>query len=242
MNSSQALFDEAVRLHRQGRYRDAHAAYLKVLEEPERRADAASNLSALAMQMGDPPAAETYARQAIADKPHHANGWNHLGLALRARGAMVEAGNAFRAATSHDPNHAQAFANLAEVLVARDDIAGAVNCYASALKIDPELSIALVGFVHRKQQIADWNGLDAALARMSRQIARGEPAIDPFMLLFCCTEPARFSRLARTPGSPATAAPMPCGAAASLPGASAALAASVLVMCRRISTTTRWEP
>lgn len=195
MNSeSQRHFDDAVRLHRSGRFRDAHAAYLKVLDEPTRRADVASNLSALAMQMGDVAGAENYARLAIKDQPRHANGWNHLGLALRAKGAMQEAGNAFRAASTYDPKHAQAFANLAEVLVGRDDIAGAVSCYASALKIDPELSIALVGYIHRKQQIADWNGLDEALQRMSRQIARGEPAIDPFMLLFCCTEPAEIHK------------------------------------------------
>lgn len=185
-------FDAAVRLHRSGRLREAYDAYLKVLAGPARHANAASNLSALAMQMGDVAGAERYARDAIRLEPQHANAWNHLGLALRARGAMDEAGNAFRAAYHHDPAHAQAFANLAEVLVAKDDTAGAVRCYASALKIEPELSIALVGYVHRKQQIADWDGLDAALARLSRQIAKGEPAIDPFMLLFCCTDPAEI--------------------------------------------------
>lgn len=200
MESTQQQFDDAVRLHRQGRYREAHDAYLKVLDDPRHRADVASNLSALSMQMGDVPSAERYARQAVAGTPRHANGWNHLGLALRAKGAMVEAGNAFRAATSHDPKHAQAFANLAEILVARDDIAGAITCYASALNIDPELSIALVGYIHRKQQIADWNGLDEALARMSRQIAQGEPAIDPFMLLFCCTEPAEIAKACQNAG------------------------------------------
>ncbi len=182
-------FLKAVQLHQSGRLRDALAAYRPLLKRPEHAADAASNLSALSLQMGDRARSEDYARQAIALKPTHANAWNHLGLALKARDALKEAGAAFSKAVTLDPGHAQAFANLAEVRVAAGDIADAVQCYANALRIEPELTIALVGLVHRKQQIADWNGLDPALARLSRQIARGEPAVDPFMLLFCCTEP-----------------------------------------------------
>lgn len=185
-------FSTAVRLHKAGRFREALDAYRPFLSHPELGADAASNLSALSLQMGDITRSEDFARRAIGLKPGHANAWNHLGLALKARNAMKEAGGAFAKASTLDPNHARAFANLAEVRVAADDIAGAVQCYENALRIEPELTIALVGYVHRKQQIASWAGLDTALARLSRQIARGEPDVDPFMLLFCCTEPGEI--------------------------------------------------
>lgn len=182
-------FLKAVALHQAGRLTEALSAYKPFLAHALRGPDAASNLAALSLQMGDRVAAEAYARQATSRKPGHANAWNHLGLALKARDAMKDAGDAFARAVSLDPRHAQAFANLAEVRVALNDIVGAIQCYAAALAIEPELTIALVGLVHRKQQIADWKGLDPALARLSRQIAAGEPAVDPFMLLFCCTEP-----------------------------------------------------
>lgn len=182
-------FRSAVRLHSSGQFRAAQTAYLSVLETPELKADTASNLSALSLQLGDAVASERYARLAIATDGNHANGWNHLGLTLKARGAMPEAGQAFRRATALNPKHAQAWANLAEVLAAADDIPGSISAYEKALAIEPKLTIALVGYVHRKQQIASWDGLDAVLARLSRQIWKGEPAVDPFMMLFCCTDP-----------------------------------------------------
>lgn len=194
---SDPKFIKAARLHKAGCLREALDAYRPFLVHPELGADAASNLSALSMQMGDPAGAEDFARRAISLNPGHANAWNHLGLALKTRNAMKDAGTAFGKAVSFDPQHAPAFANLAEVRVADDDIAGAVQCYENALRIEPELTIALVGYVHRKQQIASWGGLDSAIARLSRQIARGEPAVDPFILLFCCTEPDEILKACR---------------------------------------------
>lgn len=193
-------FAEAVRLHGACRFAEARAAYLDVFGDPEHRADAGSNLSALALQTGDAAASEHYAREALKTDVKHANAWNHLGLALKTRGAMPEAGDAFRTAARLDPAHAQAFTNLAEVLVAANDIAGAVKCYARALRIEPGLPVALMGLIHRKQQIAGWTELDEALARLSQLIARGEPAIDPFMLLFCCTEPAEILKACENAG------------------------------------------
>jgi predicted O-linked N-acetylglucosamine transferase (SPINDLY family) len=183
------IFRNAVRLHSTGQFRAAQAAYLSIIETPELKADTASNLSALNLQLGDVAASERYARLAIATNVNHANGWNHLGLALKSRGAMAEAGQAFKRAAALNPGHAQAWANLAEVLSAAEDIPGSIAAYEKALAIEPELTIALVGYVHRKQQIASWDGLDEALARISRQIWKGEPAVDPFMMLFCCTDP-----------------------------------------------------
>ncbi len=182
-------FKAAVRLHQSGDYRAALRSYLPLLDDPVLGPDVACNLSALSLQLGDAAEAERYARLSLARKPGHANGWNHLGLALRTKGAAAEAAEAFKRAVSFDSGHAQAFSNLAEILADQEDIQGAIQCYERALAIDPELTIALVGYVHRKQQIAGWAGLDAALARLSRQIWNGEPAVDPFMLLFCCTNP-----------------------------------------------------
>ncbi|HEY5597503.1 MAG TPA: tetratricopeptide repeat protein, partial [Kiloniellales bacterium] len=182
-------FEAAVRLHQSGDYRAALQSYLPLLDNPILGPDVACNLSALSLQMGDVAESERYARHSLARKPGHANGWNHLGLALRGKGDAAGAAQAFQRAVSLDAGHAQAYSNLAEILADRDDITGAIQCYERALAIDPELTIALVGFVHRKQQIADWAGLDPALARLSRQIWKAEPAVDPFMLLFCCTNP-----------------------------------------------------
>ena len=185
-------FASAVRLHQSGRLDEAYSAYQALLDDPETFADIASNLSALTMKLGRTDEAEVYARQALERAPNHANAWNHLGIVLRAKRLWAEADKAFGKAIQHDPAHTQAAANRAEIQVMLGDLSGAVASYVEALRINPRNAAALTGIIHRKQQLADWNGLDALIARMSAEISRGNPDIDPFMLLFCCADPAEI--------------------------------------------------
>jgi len=115
-------FEAAVRLHQSGDYRAALQSYLPLLDNPILGPDVACNLSALSLQMGDVAESERYARHSLARKPGHANGWNHLGLALRGKGDAAGAAQAFQRAVSLDAGHAQAYSNLAEILADRDDI------------------------------------------------------------------------------------------------------------------------
>src|SRR6188508_561198 len=86
-----ARFRLAVRLQSDGRLKEAFEAYQPLLDVDPHKADVASNLSILCLQVGDRDGAERYARSAVATDPRHANGWNHLALALNARGAKAEA-------------------------------------------------------------------------------------------------------------------------------------------------------
>lgn len=195
-SDSAALFRRAVRLHESGQLGAASDAYQALLESAAHRADAASNLSAVCLMRGDVAGSERYARLALATRNDHANAWNHLGLACKARGAAPEAAAAFARAIALEPRHAMAWYNLGELRAAQDDMAGAVEAYAHCLAVEPDNAAALVGFIHRKQQIARWDGLDAALARLSRRIKAGD-VVDPFALIFCCTDPAELLAAAR---------------------------------------------
>ncbi len=194
---SEAQFLEALQWHRQGDLRRASGAYEALVAAGHGTADVASNLSAVRLQLGDGDGSERYARLALQVRPDHANAWNHLGLALKTRGAGAEVAAAFRRCVAIEPGHDMAWYNLAEVLAAAEDTPGAVEAYARAVAADPGNALALVGLVHRKQQIASWDGLDEALSRLSAAIRAGDGRVDPFALLFCCTDPAELQRAAR---------------------------------------------
>jgi protein O-GlcNAc transferase len=191
-------FKRAVRLQADGRLKEAFEAYQPLLDVDPHKADVASNLSILCLQVGDRDGAERYARSAVALDPGHANGWNHLALALKARGARPEAAAAFERTVALDPTHAPAWFNIGEERTGQSDMTGAIEAYGRAIALDPAYTSALVGVVHRKQQIADWDGLDDALIRLSRRVASGDDKVDPFALLFCCTNPAELLKAAQS--------------------------------------------
>ena len=192
-----AQFRLAVRLQTDGRLKEAFEAYQPLLHVDAHKADVASNLSILCLQVGDRDGAERYARSAVATDANHANGWNHLALALNARGAKPEALAAFERTVALDPAHAPAWFNIGEARTGQSDMTGAIEAYGRAIALDPAYTSALVGLVHRKQQIADWDGLDDALIRLSRRVAAGDEKVDPFALLFCCTNPAELLKAAQ---------------------------------------------
>ncbi len=193
----QVRFSEGVEAHRQGRLVAAHSAYSAVIAAQPDHIDAITNLSVLSLQLGDAPASERFGRQAVRLAPDKANGWNNLGLALKARGKFADAAGAFRRCVSLDHGHQHAWGNLGEVQANSGDLEGAVESYRRALAIDPDMPTTLLAYIHRKQQIADWSGLDEAIARLSRLIAAGKSGVEPFGLLFCCQDPAEILHAAR---------------------------------------------
>lgn len=193
----QARFGQGVAAHKEGRLIEALDAYGAVVAARPEHLDAVTNLSVLSLQLGDVAAARRYGRKAVELAPGRANGWNNLGLALKASGDFQGAAQAFRRCVSLDKTHQHAWGNLGEALANIGDLEGAVEAYGRALAIDPDMPTTLLAYIHRKQQIADWSGLDEAIARLSRLIAKGRSGIEPFGLLFCCQDPAEILRAAR---------------------------------------------
>ena len=193
---SRAEFQRAVGLQVAGRLKEAFEVYQPLLQADAHKADVAANLSILCLQIGNRDEAERYGRLAVATDANHANGWNHLALALNARGAKPEAAAAFQRTVELDPKHAPAWFNIGEIRSGQSDMVGAIEAYGRAVRLDPDYTSALVGYVHRKQQIANWDGLDDALIRLSRRVAGGDEKVDPFALLFCCTDPVELLKAA----------------------------------------------
>jgi predicted O-linked N-acetylglucosamine transferase (SPINDLY family) len=193
----EARFRAGVKAHGEGRLLEAKAAYAAVVDADPAHIDAITNLSVLSLQLGDAGGAERLGREAVRLAPERANGWNNLGLALKAQGNFADAARAFRRCVALDRSHQHAWGNLGEALANIGDLEGAIAAYGEALAIDPDMPATLLAYIHRKQQAADWAGLDAAIERLSRLIARGRSGIEPFGLLFCCQDPAEILRSAR---------------------------------------------
>lgn len=197
MADATEAFRRAVALHSAGDLLAARAAYHDALAAAPDNADALGNLAVLALQLGDATASERLARETVARAPDHANGWNNLGLALKSRGDYAGAEAAFRKCLSLDVRHEQCWNNLGEARALIGDLEGAIAAYGRALALKPDMPAAVMAYVHRKQQIASWDGLDEVIARMSRLVRQGRSGIEAFGLLFCCQDPQEILQTAR---------------------------------------------
>lgn len=109
----QALFAEAVHLHRAGKYRDAVELYRRVLDSEADDPRVFNNLGSAWLSLGERERAQEAFRRAIELDPRYAAAWSNLGLVLEATGAPNEALAAFRTALELDPGNPSASVNLA---------------------------------------------------------------------------------------------------------------------------------
>ncbi|HOY58672.1 MAG TPA: tetratricopeptide repeat protein, partial [Verrucomicrobiota bacterium] len=81
-------------------------------------------------------------RAAIKAVPDYASAHNNLGNALRQRGLVAEATDAFLKASQLDTNYWQARFNLANSYVALDRLDDAIAEYEAVLRIEPDFAPA----------------------------------------------------------------------------------------------------
>ena len=123
--------------HRAGRADQAAAAYRELLAADPGHADALNLLGVIALQGGDPAAAEALIRRALAVRPSVADYHSNLGEALRGQGRLDDAVDELRAAVACDPDHDDAFGNLGLIALAQGDLAGACEHFRAAIARDP---------------------------------------------------------------------------------------------------------
>jgi tetratricopeptide (TPR) repeat protein len=88
-------------------------------------------------QRGDPAAAISFYRRAIAIDPDVAEAHNNLGVLLAGQGLYAEAAEQFRAAVRLRPRDALALRNLALALERSGDLPGALEQYEAAVRAEP---------------------------------------------------------------------------------------------------------
>lgn len=127
------------------------------------------------------------------DQPHlHYN----LGNAQRELGKTREALSSYEKALKLAPEDADIHNNLGNVLRELGRLDEAITCYEKALQLNPQLYHAKVHFVHQKQHICDWRGLDEDITQIRDWVRTvPEAQISPFAFLAMAGTTAEEQRL-----------------------------------------------
>ena len=131
------LYRTAIRLHQQGKTREAAALYDAVLAQRPLHAGALHLKGVLALQAGDYRAAATLIERSLELEPRHGLALANLGVAYRAQDRFDAAIALFRRALVLDPADVNTLANLGQTLVRAGQIEEAVVWCRRALDRDP---------------------------------------------------------------------------------------------------------
>ena len=132
-----AALDEALRLHRAGRLRDAALCYRAILAEHPANPDALHYAGVVMYQSGDPSGAVDLIRQSIAADPGPAEPWSTLAQALEAVNRPEAAVNALKEAARRAPHEPAIWSNLAAAELALGRHAEAEASARRAIAADP---------------------------------------------------------------------------------------------------------
>ncbi|HVC61179.1 MAG TPA: tetratricopeptide repeat protein [Acetobacteraceae bacterium] len=162
--ASNAAFEAAVSLHRQGHLLDAERMYEAQLKLVRDHFGALHNLGLLCAQQGRLQAADTLIRKALKRNPKSAEAHNSLGNILHRAMRYAEANIAFGRALALRPDYASAYNNRGTTLQALNRIEEAISCYQRAVAIVPgyadaehNLGNALRALGQNEEAIAHFN-------------------------------------------------------------------------------------
>ena len=177
-----AHFNLATVLWWKGRYGEALAAidaYLALKPESAEafalRVDACSRLGRLDEALAS-------AERAVVAAPEDPEAHDIHGKALAQLERYDEARASYDQAVALDPRFAKAYRDRALVWrrLGRDD--RALEDFAKAIELAPELDFVASEMCYLRQQLCDWPGLAAQMARIREAAAAGERAENPFVV------------------------------------------------------------
>ena len=122
--------------------------------------------------------------EALEYQPGNAIHWYNLGNAQRDLAKLPAALHSFKQSIQFDQNDADAHNNLGNVQRELGQLDKAILSYETALKLNPNLHHALAHWVHQKQHVCDWHGLEIKINQL-RDLVKIEPSaqISPFAFL-----------------------------------------------------------
>lgn len=134
----QAIYEDAVRIHRAGEVVAAERIYRQILQQQPRFARAWHLLGVALHQQGDAATAIDYIQRAIALEANNGVFFGNLGAVLRSVGRLAESEAALRQAIALAPNFAGALSNLGLVLNEQNRCTEALVYLDAALEIAPQ--------------------------------------------------------------------------------------------------------
>jgi protein O-GlcNAc transferase len=163
---------------------EAEQAFLQALQLAPDHPQILMQLGNVASLRGDESAAASYFRQSLAQDAQQADVHFNLANSLRKLGDNALAIQHYQHAQALVPDDAECHNNLGNAYREQGQLDLAVAAYAEAIKLNPQLLHAKVHWIHQKQHMADWQGLDAAIAEVRAALVKHPQAqIPPFAFL-----------------------------------------------------------
>ncbi len=150
-----ALFEQGLGAHREGRLPQARALYRRVLAKRADHFDALHLTGVIDFHEGDFTSAAMMFESALAVHPNSAVAHNNRGMALQRLGRAADALSSFDRAIVLNPDYVEARANRADTLGALGRHADALTGYDSVLVLDALHALA-------------WSGRGVALCQLAR--------------------------------------------------------------------------
>jgi len=141
----QAMVQDALRHHVEGRLADAERMYHEILCVDPEQADSLHLLGMIAYQSGCFEIAVELIQKAIAINGNVALFHSNLGNVLQAQRELSKAGASYQRALMLRPDLAETWVNLGNIFKARAEVDSSLTCYRRALALNPELAEAAAG-------------------------------------------------------------------------------------------------
>jgi len=163
---------------------EAEQAFLQALRWAPDHPQILMQLGNVASLRGNEAAAAQYFRQSLAQDVQQADVHFNLANSVRKLGDNALAIQHYQHALALIPDDAECHNNLGNADREQGQLDLAVAAYAQAIKLDPKLLHAKVHWIHQKQHMADWQGLDIAIAEVRAALTQYPQAqIPPFAFL-----------------------------------------------------------
>ncbi|MDA0656196.1 MAG: tetratricopeptide repeat protein, partial [Proteobacteria bacterium] len=178
-----ALCNRGAVLRGLDRLEEALASYDQALDIDPGNAGAHYNSANALRALGRLDEAVLRYDRALEIAPDHAEAWISRGTTLQHQFRVSAAEDSFRRALDVEPDNFNALIGHGNALNTLKRSADALVCFEKALGIKPETEFLFGHWLHTKQLLCDWDGLEGAFADLGAKVDAGENASTPFPLL-----------------------------------------------------------
>lgn len=162
----------------------AESAFQHALQLVPEHPQILMQLGNVASLRGDETLAADFFRRSLAQDKQQADVHFNLANSLRKLGQTALAIQHYQQSLQLDPQDAECHNNLGNAYREQGQLDLAVASYARALQLNPKLLHAKVHWIHQKQHMADWQGLEQAIAEVRYALqALPQAQIPPFAFL-----------------------------------------------------------
>ena len=180
-DNAETLYNRGLALQGLTRYEEALACYDKVLAIKPDYVDALNNRANALQKVNRYEEALANYDRALAIKPDSAEILSNRGLALRGLKRYDEALASHDRALAIKPDFAEAFRNRGDALETLNRHEEALESWRSALALKPDLIDARSRWVHGRQRVCDWSGLQEEFEALRAEvIQRQSGKVSPF--------------------------------------------------------------